>query len=85
VLARVAGAAFRGKGENSLVAIAFQRAGRQVGVDVGATYAGERALKGTMFRGRAGGGGSICETRVVALAILLPRPFLGSPDSSVLS
>lgn len=40
-----------------------------------------------MFRGRVGRGCSICETRAVALAILLPRPrsFLDNPDSSVLS
>ena len=81
----MAGAAFRGKGENSLVAMAFQGAERQVGVDVGATCAGGRGLKGAMFRGRVGRGCSICETRAVALAILLPRPFLDSLDSSVLS
>jgi hypothetical protein len=50
-------------------------------VDVGVTCAGGRAL---MFRGRVGRGCSICETRAVALAILLPRPFLDDPDSSVL-
>jgi hypothetical protein len=38
-----------------------------------------------MFRGRAGRESSIRETRAVALAILLPRPFLDNPDSSVLS
>jgi hypothetical protein len=80
----VAGAAFCGKGENSLVAIVFRGAGRQGGVDVGATCAGGRALKGTMFRGRVGRGCSICETRAVALAIPLPRPFLDNPDPSVL-
>jgi hypothetical protein len=87
VSARVVGAtaSFRGKGENLLVAIVFRGAGRQVGVDVEATGAGGRALKGTMFRGRVGRGCSICETRAVALAILLPRPFLDNPDLSVLS
>ena len=81
----MAGAAFGGMGENSLVVIVFQGAGRQVGVDVGATCAGGRALKGMMFRGGVGRGCSICETRAVALAIPLPRPFLDNPDSSVLS
>ena len=38
VLARVAGS-FRGKVENSLVAIVFQGADRQVVVDVGVTFA----------------------------------------------
>lgn len=79
------GALFRGKGENSVVAIVFQGAGRQVGVDAGATCAGRRALKGMMFRGRVVHGCSICKTRAAALAILLPRPFLDNPDSSVLS
>ena len=83
--ARVAGAAFRGRGENSLVAIVFWGAGRQVGVGFWATCAGVRVLKGAMFRGRVGRGCSICETRAVALAILLPRPFLDDPDSGVLS
>ena len=54
-------------------------------MDVGATCAGGRTLKGTMFRGRVGRGCSICKTRVVALAVLLPRPFLDNPDSSVFS
>lgn len=45
------------------------------------THVGE----GAMLRGRVGRGCSICETRAVALAILLPRPFLAYADSDVLS
>lgn len=41
--------------------------------------------EGAMFRGRVGRGCSICETRAVALANLLPRPFLAYTDSDVLS
>jgi hypothetical protein len=85
VSARVAGASLHGKGENLHVAIVFQGAERQVGVDAEVTCAGRRALEGAMLRGRVGRGCSVCETRAVALAILLPRPFLDNLDSRVLS
>jgi len=53
-----------------LVAMVFDGAGKQSGVDVGVLRVGGRAPESTMFGGGLGRGCPICDTHAVALAML---------------
>jgi len=63
-------AMFYGEDVTLLVAMVFDGAGKQSGVDVGVLRVGGRASESTMFGGGLGRGCPNCDTRAVALAML---------------